>query len=209
MLNYSYVVVDKNSKYAVIIDPAWSIDKVIYKLRQLNVELKGILLTHVHYDHTNLVTPLLERLNPQVYMGSKEIEYYNFKCRNLNSVNDMDMITFGETKIKCIFTPGHTVGGMCYLLSESMFTGDTIFIEGCGICTGNGGNPEEMFQSIQRVKAIVKPYVRIYPGHSFGKMPGYPLSYLMDKNVYFNITEKRIFINFRMRRNQRGLFDFK
>lgn len=209
MLNYSYIIVDKRSNHAIIIDPSWDLERVTNKLQELNVELKGILLTHSHYDHTNLVNPLLDRFNPQVYMGCDEIEYYSFKCRNLNDVKDLDIIRFGDTDIKCIFTPGHTVGSMCYLLSDSMFTGDTIFIEGCGICSGNGGDPEKMFESVQRVKKIVNPYVRIYPGHSFGKKPGYFLSYLLDNNLYFNIREKKRFVDFRMRKNQKGIFDFK
>ncbi|TCS93642.1 MBL fold metallo-hydrolase [Hazenella coriacea] len=207
--NFSYVVVDPITKSAFVVDPAWELSKITSKLYELNVDLVAILLTHSHYDHVNLVDPLVKKYNPNVYMSKSEIDYYQFKCRNLNAINDKEIIQVGNIEIECLLTPGHTVGGMCYLLSDSIFTGDTIFIEGCGICTGDGGSVVDMFESIQKVKSLVSPYVRVYPGHSYGKVPGQTLECLRKENIYFQLDKKEYFISFRMRKNQKGIFDFK
>ncbi len=92
---------------------------------------------------------------------------------------------------------------------RSMFTGDTVFTEGCGICEDDGSSAEEMFRSIQRIKSEVSPYVRVYPGHSFGKAPGHTIEDLFQYNIYFQIDKKEYFVKFRTRKNQKGIFDFK
>ncbi|WP_438358042.1 MBL fold metallo-hydrolase [Brevibacillus dissolubilis] len=207
--NFNYIVVDQATGQTAIVDPAWDLELITGTFRALGVKPDVILLTHSHDDHVNMAAPLVELYGSQVYMSAKEIDTYQFRCPNLNPVEDLDAIQLGETGITCLVTPGHTVGGTCYLLSESLFTGDTIFIEGCGICTTVGGSPYEMFESIQRVKRTVEPHVRVYPGHSFGKEPGQPLSYLLRNNIYFHIERIEHFIKFRMRGNQKGLFDFK
>nr|WP_156130425.1 MBL fold metallo-hydrolase [Paenibacillus durus] len=207
--NFTYIIIDKVTRNALIVDPAWELTKIVDKLNQLDAVLQGILLTHSHFDHVNLVAPLEALFNPYVYMSKAEIDYYGFRCNNLQAINDLDKISVGETMVTCMHTPGHTAGGMSYLLQDSIFTGDTIFIEGCGICNSWGGSPEQMFESIQRVKSSVSPHVRVYPGHSYGKAPGHTLQYLMRENIYFQIDNKENFIGWRMRKNQTGLFDFK
>ena len=207
--NYFYIITDIDTKQAAIVDPAWELDAIVDALAHLNVELKAILLTHSHDDHTNLVESLLERFNPDVYISRIETEYYNFKCSNLKPVDDMDVIRLGNTDITAIYTPGHTAGGLCYWLSNSLFTGDTIFIEGCGVCTDNGGDAAKMFDSIQKIKNIVNPEVNVYPGHSYGKRPGCKLSFLCEENIYFLFLEKEMFINYRTRSNQTNLLAFK
>lgn len=209
ILNYTYILVDKISGQAAIVDPAWDLEGITNIFRELGSEPGIILLTHSHNDHVNLVDQLIDQFNSQVYMSAKEIDFYDFRCKNLHSIHNNDIINLGKTPITCLVTPGHTAGGICYLLADSLFTGDTIFIEGCGICTTVGGSPEQMFESIQSIKKVVEPHVRIYPGHSFGKKPGYSIDYLQKYNIYFQIESKEHFIKFRMRKNQKNLFNFK
>lgn len=209
ILNFNYIIVDKISGQAAIVDPAWDIELITSTFSGLGVEPDTIFLTHSHYDHVNMVHQLVERFGSQVYMSAKEIDFYNFRSKNLNPVQDFDIINLGETQITCLLTPGHTAGGTCFLLSDSLFTGDTLFIEGCGLCGAEGGSPDQMFESIQKIKRTIEPHVRIYPGHSYGKDPGYPLSYLINNNIYLQLDRKEYFVKFRMRRNQKNLFDFK
>lgn len=208
-INYSYIVLDKATNSAIVIDPAWELDKITNKLCELNSNLVAIFLTHSHYDHVNIVDPLIKMYNPIVYMAKEEIDYYKFECINLKPLYDKETIRIGETYILCILTPGHTMGGMCYLLKNSLFTGDTIFIEGCGICFGDGGSEEQMFSSIQKVKSMVPKDVKVFPGHSYGKSPGQTIECLMRENIYFQIDTKEIFVNFRRRKNQKHIFNFK
>jgi hydroxyacylglutathione hydrolase len=206
--NYSYVILDTTTRLTAIVDPVWELETIEIFLKRHNANLVTILLTHSHFDHVNLVKPLLQEYNPQVVMSAKEINYYNFKCRNLTPIENGDALKLGNTDIKCLVTPGHTAGSTCFLLLDSMFTGDTIFIEGCGMCNMDGGSPEEMYSSIQMIKNTVSPDVLVYPAHSYGKPPGYPLSHLFKENIYFQINKLEYFIDFRMRKNQNNVFNF-
>lgn len=207
--NYCYIIEDIVSRSAIVVDPSWELSKITTTLSELEAELKAVALTHSHYDHVNLVDPLTKMFNAQVYMSKKEIDYYQFRCRNLISLDDHQTISIGNTRAQCLLTPGHTAGGMCYLFSESIFTGDTVFTEGCGICEDDGSSAEEMFDSIQRIKSEVSLHVRVYPGHSFGKSPGHSIKDLYQHNIYFQIDKKEYFVKFRTRKNQKGIFDFK
>lgn len=175
----------------------------------LDVTLTTILLTHSHFDHINAVKPIVKRYRAHVYMSAEEIDYYGFQSERLIAIQHQDIIPVGQSRISCLVTPGHTVGGVCYHPPGALFTGDTIFTEGCGICNRVGGDPGKMFESIQMIKTVIDPDVHIYPGHSFGKEPGQSLKYLKDENIYFQISEREHFINWRMRRNFFDAFNFQ
>ena len=98
---------------------------------------------------------------------------------------------------------------MCYLLKDCLFTGDTVFIEGCGIAEAQTGAAGRLYNSIQKIKQNVDQTVLIYPGHSFGKAPGYPLSYLLENNIYFLLETEEHFVQFRTRKGQKGFFRFQ
>ncbi|SCW49953.1 Glyoxylase, beta-lactamase superfamily II [Paenibacillus tianmuensis] len=208
-VNYIYFVVDKKTRDIAIIDPSWNLSEVESCLQRLNGQLKAIWLTHSHFDHINLVNPLLERYNPQVFMSKEEIDYYNFRCRNLHPIQGDDSIQLGETEIITLSTPGHTAGSCCYLLSDHLFSGDTLFIEGCGFCDPNGGDPEKLYDSLQKIKRELEAYVKIYPAHAFEQAPGLSFGHVLKQNIYYQIADKELFVTFRMRPNQTGLFDFK
>lgn len=207
--NFTYIIVDRASRQAAIVDPSWEFETIASAVDGLNVTLTTILLTHSHMDHVHSVKPLLNRYRPRVYMSTQEIDYYGFRCEGLNGVRHQETVALGQTRFSCLLTPGHTAGGICYLLPDALFTGDTIFTEGCGICNAPGGDAEKMFESVQMVKNTIGPDVRIYPAHSFGKEPGQTLQSLWDENIYFQIDKKEQFIAWRMRSNFLGAFNFR
>lgn len=208
-VNYVYIIVDNNTRQAAIVDPAWEVHKIVELLHEIDVELAAVLLTHSHFDHVNAVKPLQKLYQPQIYMSAKEIEFDKYDCDNLNPVTDNEIIKVGDTEVTCLVTPGHTVGSACFLVPGHLFTGDTVFIEGCGICDTQGGSAEKMFESIRRIKTEVSPDTKVYPGHCFGKKPGYSISHLMHENIYFQLNKKEQFVNFRMRKTQPNAFAFK
>jgi Zn-dependent hydrolases, including glyoxylases len=190
-------------------DPSWELEKIVRKLEELQVQLRAIFLTHSHFDHVNLVQPLTDLFDPEVYMSKKEIDDYQFRCSNLHDLYDQDEISFGGTRVKCLLTPGHTTGGMCYQWTDCLFTGDTIFSEGCGSCFSKGGSADQMYDSIQKIRTMMHLETRIYPGHSYGMVPGQTMKTLLNQNIYFQFKRKEDFVRFRMRENQGSLFDFK
>lgn len=208
-INYIYLIIDKRTRQTAIVDPSWNYTAVHNLLDQLNVNIDALLLTHSHIDHvytTNILTQ--KYINAKVYISDRECQFYKFSTNNLVNIHDGDLIRLGDTDITCILTPGHTKGSMCYLLQESLFTGDTIFAEGCGMCTGPGGNAHDMFHSIQKIKNKVEPYVQIYAGHSFGKHQGEILKEVVKNNIYFLIEDEDKFVEFRNRKGQNNLFKF-
>lgn len=207
--NYCYIVKDTVTSSAIIIDPAWEMDKVENILQNTDSVLKGIFLSHSHFDHVNLVNSLLYRHNCKVYMSGEEIRQYNFKCLNLCEVNNNEEISIDNIKVKCILTPGHTKGSMCYHIFDSLFTGDTVFIEGCGICDFSGGSAADMYYSLRYLKDNISPDTGIYPGHSYGEDPGMSFGKVIKNNIYFQINDIEQFVGFRLRNGQKNLFDFR
>jgi glyoxylase-like metal-dependent hydrolase (beta-lactamase superfamily II) len=202
VINYCYIIVDRQTNYAAVVDPAWDVEAIAGKLKETGAILKWILLTHSHEDHVDLVPELIRRYEPIVRMSRQEIEYYGFSCDNLISFQDGEKLSLGLTTVTCLVTPGHTYGSSCFLLSNDLFTGDTIFTEGCGMCTAKGGDAEAMYHSVQRMKRTVDSNVLVQPGHSFGKEPGHPIRHLHQNNIYFQFDRKEDFVSFRMRKNQ-------
>lgn len=208
MKNYCYLVVDEITKDAVLIDPAWEMDKIEAKMHQCGVTLKAVLLTHHHFDHIHLSAAFAEHYNVPVLMSKAEIDCYGFSCPNLTEITSPEVMTIGSIKLLPLFTPGHTKGAICYWIGDSVFTGDTLFIEGCGICLGKGADPGEMFDSLTLLKTQLPSETKIYPGHSYGHEPGQTLSFVEKNNIYLGFDQKENFIDFRMRKGQTNLFNF-
>jgi glyoxylase-like metal-dependent hydrolase (beta-lactamase superfamily II) len=204
-INYCYFVIDKETRQTLIIDPSWEFQK-FERLAEENGEgVSLVLLTHSHYDHTNLSNDMYIRYKPKIYMSSNEMVQYGFRGLGVECVDDGQVINFGNRKIKCILTPGHTEGSMCYLLDDFVFTGDTVFIEGCGVCDLTGSDPQKMFDSIQKLKKIIHSSAYIFPGHAFGRESGVKFMEVCKINLYFNIEDKQKFVDFRMRSQQKRI----
>ncbi|KAF3842953.1 hypothetical protein F7725_001802 [Dissostichus mawsoni] len=132
--NYSYLVIDTASSVAVVVDPA-DPQKVQAVLEEEGVTLEAILCTHKHWDHSG---------------GNKGLKRIHSSCRVYGNAADnipglthplshKDSVTVGRLHFKALFTPGHTVGHMIYLLDgrtvdapSSLFSGDLVFLSGCG-----------------------------------------------------------------------------
>ena len=209
IINYSYLIVDDISKDSLLIDPAWEADVIEDKIMETKSNLKAILLTHHHVDHTGLASYFSEKYSIPVYMSKNEIEYYEFKCCNLNPIESEKLIYIDRFEVFPYFTPGHTKGSISYMIEENFFTGDTLFIEGCGICVGKGASASEMFESLQKIKVKIKSNAKIFPGHLFNDEIGMTFNHLLKNNIYMQIDNLTTFISFRMRKNQINLFKFK
>lgn len=207
--NNVYVIVDQMTRKAAVVDPACSLQEINEMIKNLNLALDAILVTHIHPDHIGSVDDLIKQHQCKVYVSKKEAHYYAYHCKNIQLFEDQEMIDLGHTLVKCILTPGHTAGSTCFLLENSLFSGDTIFMEGCGICTEPGGSALDMFSSILKIKQQVAESVLVYPGHTYGIQPGQSIVYLKAHNIYFVIENQQTFVEFRMRKNQKNLFNFE
>lgn len=198
--NQCYLV-EKN-KECILIDPAWNFDLIKNYILHHQLKLKGVLLTHSHIDHTNLADKFATEYNIPIYIGKKEAEFFEFKCNNLMFVSHLDKINIGSFLVHSLLTPGHTIGSICYLIENHIFSGDTVFIEGVGGCYDKSSNPENLYYSIQYLKNYLPSSTVFWPGHSYGVQPGKDLSYLLKNNIYFQIDTIDHFVSFRMRKKQ-------
>jgi len=201
--NLCYVALASDTREAVLIDPAWEFDAIERALQDLGVTVVGILITHAHSDHINLADACAERHGVPVYMAREEAAYYGYSSRFLDAF-DSSSIRVGGLRVTAIPTPGHTHGSRCFLIGDALFSGDTLFTEGCGICTSPGGSAGAMFESLRLLKQEVPANARVFPGHSFGRPPGRTFQELKRLNVYLGIDDKDQFVQFRMRPNQKA-----
>lgn len=139
----------------------------------------------------------------------KEIDHSGFRCPGLVHIPGEDPVSWGSKMIRPIFTPGHSPGGLCYLIQKNLFTGDTLFSEGCGACFSSEGNPHLLYESLQRIKREISKDTHIFPGHSYGMAPGNTLAEILTRNIYLRFENVDDFVAHRMRKGQRGLFRFQ
>lgn len=209
MKNYSYLVFDPVFREALVIDPAWELSKLENALEQHGVVLKTVLVTHGHEDHVDLVKPIVEKYGCDVWMSERDANFFEFHCQNLRTITTEEPVYTAQMKVVPIFTPGHTAGCICFLIEDNLFSGDTLFTEGCGMCFGRGSDPNSLFHSLQRLKRDVYPATKVYPAHSYGMQPGKELSYLLKYNPYLQFEEQEQFVAYRMRPGQAGFFNFQ
>lgn len=200
--NQCYLIYENNA--GILVDPAWDFNTINQFLLDQKIALKFVLLTHSHVDHTNLAHHFAKEYNVPVFMAGEEIDASGFNCPNLKRVRHLQQIRIDDFKVIAICTPGHSSGSTCYLIDNYLFSGDTVFIEGVGICN----NADHMYDSIQFLKHSLPLNTLFWPGHSFGQTPGKDLGFLLSNNIYFQFEKRSHFVNFRTRKNQPNPFNF-
>ncbi len=197
-----YIILDDNTKEAMVIDPAGEPEKIIEMLNILNANLKYIYLTHCHGDHTGAVTELknayggkilIHRIesknlnNPSVtlnyYIGMPDIE-----LETDSRVDDNDLIHIGDIEFKVIHTPGHTNGSTSlYCEKENMlFSGDTMFRGTWGRTDLPTGSLVEIMDSITNKILKLPEETIVYPGH------GKSTIVKEEKPIYLELKEREI-----------------
>lgn len=174
-----YVVADENTKEGIVIDPGGAIDKVYNYVENMQLKIKYIVLTHCHADHIAGLKLLRTYYpNSKIVIHEKDMPGMTDPTINMCEtvgvpnnyieadivVNEGDEIIFGDLKGKIIHTPGHTIGSMCILISDALFTGDTIFKRLYGRTDLKTGNEEDIQKSIQKILKLPENTI-IYPGH--------------------------------------------
>lgn len=209
MKNFTYLVYNTENNCALLIDPSWELDQYLQQINENKLTLSAILVTHHHLDHTNLAETLAKKYKCPVYMLQSEAEFYDFSCKNLKLIpDDADCLDIAGINVKIITTPGHTHGGVCYLIDNYLFSGDTLFIEGCGMCNTGGGDPIKMYHSLEKLKQLIPDATLVYPGHQYKHQIGKTFKHVKGMNIYLNFKSEADFVNFRMRKGQHGLLDF-
>ena len=146
--NFTYVLGCPTTKKACLIDPGWETASFIEVLKNNKLKLEAILLTHNHPDHTQSVEELILKFNPKIYTYKEEIDRWSFLSKKVFGVGEGENIHIGELNLTTLHTPGHTKDGLCFIVDNKIFTGDTLFVNGCGRCD----LPESKPENYQNVK---------------------------------------------------------
>ncbi|KGM93132.1 MBL fold metallo-hydrolase [Clostridium botulinum] len=170
-----YVLIDEETMVGCIIDPGGDADRLVNIIDEFNIEVKFILLTHGHMDHVGGVEILREKYNVPVYINGKDKELMEkgtevfgriwSKTSEDKELNDGEILKLGNLDIKCMETPGHTPGGMSFLVNNVVFTGDTLFRGSVGRCDLPGGNQSQLIESIKSKLMILDDEIVVLPGH--------------------------------------------
>jgi hydroxyacylglutathione hydrolase len=177
-----YILVDEKSREAVVIDPGEFNDDLVSIIKHGNIStVKYILLTHGHYDHILGVYDFKQysgaligiHENDAVCLSDESKSGADRHLKNGQShikpdffLEDAMDLSFGETKLKVLFTPGHTLGGVCFICEndKKLFTGDTLFYHTIGRTDLAGGSMSVLQESLKRILNLTGDYI-IFPGH--------------------------------------------
>lgn len=206
-INYTYIVYN-NSYEGIIIDPAWEVEKIIDSIEENNIKLFGIFITHRHEDHIHSVLNIANKYDIPIYLSEHTNKNLFLNSKKLNFIKNENAIIIKDLEIKPLLTPGHTKDGICYLIGSKLFTGDTLFIEGCGMCADVDSDPSALFNSIQKIILNTSLNTRIYPGHRYDGELGQTFEEVRNVNIYLHFENQEDFVKFRMRRNQKNLMDW-
>ena len=181
----TYILVDEDTKDAMIIDPAGNADLLIKYLEENELTLDGVMLTHGHHDHIGGLAGLREKYDAwklRVYAAKPEQEVLMVAKYNISTdfgpgytthanmmINDRQIfeVTKGMHKCQCLYTPGHTIGSCCYYFKDQniLFSGDTLFFGSIGRSDLPTGDSDALLKSVNNILMKLPDETVVFPGH--------------------------------------------
>ena len=169
-----YLVYDEETKDAFIVDPGYEFELIYKHISEFGLNPKYIILTHGHGDHTGGID-LLKKTFPDILLiaSAKERKFLYNRDMSMGKggikadieVSDGDTLRIGGIDLKFISTPGHTPGGMCILMDDMLFSGDTLFRMSIGRTDLPGGDEEALLSSIREKLMTLPDETMVLPGH--------------------------------------------
>ena len=148
---------------AAVVDPSQA-DPVLRAIDEARVRLSEIWLTHHHWDHIGGIEPLLEECPIKHIRGSK----YDADQRRIpgqtDALSDGDSFDFGGATVRVVEIPGHTLGAIAFITEGNLFSGDTLFIAGCGRVFE--GTMEMMSRSLAKLRSLPAD-TQVWCGHEY------------------------------------------
>lgn len=160
---FTYLVYDQEKGEGILIDPVYEqVQRDLKCVKELEINLKFILETHIHADHLTGSWEIKKETEALICLN--ELSGVKNSDRLLG---DGDSLNFGKFSLKAIATPGHTNGCISYFVDGVLFTGDTLFIRGCGRTDFQEGNSQTLFKSVREKLFSFPDETLIYPAHDY------------------------------------------
>jgi glyoxylase-like metal-dependent hydrolase (beta-lactamase superfamily II) len=184
MVNFVYLVGDRETGEAVAIDPAYDIRGILDVLAEDGMRLTGALATHYHPDHVggSMMGMTISGVRELLMLNPVPIHVQDAEASLVLRVTEVsetdlvrhdsgDKVMVGDIPIELIHTPGHTPGSQCFLVDGRLVAGDTLFLEGCGRTDLPGGDPAELYRSLTTKLAKLPDDTILFPGHLYSAEP--------------------------------------
>ena len=204
MVNFVYLIGDRETGEALVVDPAYDIAGILDLLAEDDMRLVGALATHYHPDHVGGdmmgysiegVEALLAQHPVPVHVQTDEAPWVqrvtNAGSSDLVEHRSGDTVMVGEIPIELIHTPGHTPGSQCFLVANRLVAGDTLFLEGCGRTDLPGGDPAALYESLTQKLAKVPDDATLFPGHLYSVEPSASMGETRRMNYVFRPRNER------------------
>jgi glyoxylase-like metal-dependent hydrolase (beta-lactamase superfamily II) len=203
MVNFVYLIGDRETGEAVVVDPAYRVADLLDLLAEDGMRLTGVLATHYHPDHVGGsflghelegVAALLELQPVKIHVNSAESEWVRrttgVSASDLATHAGGDAVEVGDIRIELLHTPGHTPGSQCFLVEGRLVSGDTLFLDGCGRTDLPGADAGAMYDSLQRLATLPGDTV-VFPGHRYSPPPTATMAEVKDLNFVYKPASKQ------------------
>lgn len=187
-----YLLINKDTKETIIVDPADEAAKLIRYITELQVKPVAIILTHGHYDHIGAAKEIAKHYDVSIYAGAEEEAMLLDGSLNLSGhmgnaitvrgaklLKDKEMLREAGFDLLVLHTPGHTKGGVCYYIEAEkvLISGDTLFHENIGRADLPTGSLSMLVSSVKRLIAELPEDTAVYPGHEQATTIGHEKQY--------------------------------
>ena len=163
-----YIIRRPDSNRCILIDPGYEAEKILDFLQDNHLTLDTILLTHCHFDHVGAVRELAAETDCRVWLHQEDLSLPPQITAGPLYYTDLypqdGQLTAAGIPVLVIPTPGHTPGGVCLIMEEHMFSGDTLFAGSCGRTDLPGGDYDTIQASLKKLAALPRDY-QVHPGH--------------------------------------------
>jgi glyoxylase-like metal-dependent hydrolase (beta-lactamase superfamily II) len=198
MVNFVYLIGDRESGEALVVDPAYAVAELVEIAGKDGMRLVGALATHYHPDHVGGdmmglsiqgVRELIALQGMKIHVQREEAPWVQrvtgLSGSDLAQHDSGDVVSVGSISVQLIHTPGHTPGSQCFLVQNRLVAGDTLFLNGCGRTDLPGGNPRDLYFSLNQRLAKVPDDALLFPGHLYSKQPSASMGDTRRDNFVF------------------------
>lgn len=190
LLNFTYLVADREGGDAVVIDPSYSVGPVLEAIDRRSVKVRFVLNTHSHPDHIAGNPEVVERT------GAKVAAHRSVPFSTDLPLDDGAVVDAGAVRVAVVHTPGHTPDSVLYRFDGHVATGDTLFVGECGRTDLPGGDPGALYDSLFGRLLKLDDALVVLPGHDYGVSPTSTIGRERRENYTLQPRTREEFVRF-------------